>query len=269
MSTLTQLFINSPLVINQNTNIYGTFLPEGTYDYTFCINIASISPDITGIFSNASFIQNTTNIDNYDINLTINPSTIFNTWNSSFNNQNLVSVNVGSSNIAFATLLPNNYQTIGDRLLEVVAHKLFGHGQARAAISNDSEFYLHDHEVWDHFSNTVSQSNIRNDIFNQYVATDRYRNQSAQNDGYNNEMYNNGVFNNGFFNNTFSDVDNWVNFNFNGLTFDFPLFVDGNMLLDPSLTPSEIAILHNGPNVGGTSLVNGLYNIPILVRFHQ
>lgn len=256
MSTVTQMFINSPMAINQNTNVYGTFIAEGSYDYTFCINIATISPDITDIFANASFIQNTSNIDNYDINLTINPSIIFNNWNSSFNNQNLVSINVGNSNIAFATLLPNTYQTIGDRLLEVVAHKLFGHGQARAAISNDHEFYQHDAKIWDHLSNTVSQNHIRNDIFSQYVAADRYR-------------INPSGFNNGIFNDVFSDVGNWVNFNFGGLTFDFPLYVSGDMLLDPSLTPSEIAILQNGPNVGGSSLINGKYNIPILIRFHQ
>jgi hypothetical protein len=41
------------------------------------------------------------------------------------------------------------------------------------------------------------------------------------------------------------------------------------MLHDPSLTMAEIEIIQNGPKVGGTSLINGQYNIPILVRFHQ
>jgi hypothetical protein len=250
--SMTQMFINNSIIINQNANIYSTYIQEGTYDYTFCINISSISPNITGIFSNASFIQNSTNIDNYDINLTLLPSTQFNNWGNLFNNQNLVTVNVGNSNIAFGTLLPNNFQTIGDRLLEVVAHKLFGHGQARAAISNDDQFYFHDAEIWNHLSSSLAMNNYRNDIFNQYVATDRYE-QSASNSCDQNNY----------------DVQSWVNFNFDGLTFDFPLYVTGNMILDPSLTSTEINVLQNGPNVGGTSLVNGHYNIPILVRFHQ
>jgi hypothetical protein len=65
----------------------------------------------------------------------------------------------------------------------------------------------------------------------------------------------------------YNDEDNWVNFNFNNLTFDYPLFVTGNILLDSRLTASEVNILQNGPNVGGTLLKNGSYNIPILVRF--
>ena len=294
MSAVTQMFINSPIVINQDTNVYASFLNEGKYDYTFCINISSISNDITGIFTNASFIQNSTNIDNYDVNLTIDPSSLFNNWENKFNNENLVTVNIGNSNIAFGTLLPNTHQTIGDRLLEVVAHKLFGHGQARAAISNDSEFYLHDAQIWDHLSNTVAMNQYRNDIFNQYVATGRYKSFFNNNyednvNNFNNYENNVNYFNNcedyvNCFNNCencitnncencvinqYSDVQTWVNFNFNDLTFDFPLFVVGNMLHDPSLTMAEIEIIQNGPKVGGTSLINGQYNIPILVRFHQ
>ena len=252
-----------PLTINQNTNIHATFLPEGTYDYIFCINISSISPDITGIFENASFRQNTFNIESYDVNLTINPSTTFNNWESHFNNKNLVTINIGNSNVAFATLLPNNNQTIGDRLLEVVAHKLFGHGQAGAAISNDNEFYYHDAEIWDHLSNAVSLNRFRNDIFKQYFAANKYSSHYTHNDAFND------IFDNNEVNYNSSDVNNWFNFNFNGLTFDFPLHVSGSMILDPSLSENEISILQNGPNVGGTSLVNSQYNIPILVRFHQ
>jgi hypothetical protein len=261
MSSGTQMFINSPLTINQNTNIHATFLPEGTYDYIFCINISSISPDITGIFENASFRQNIINIESFDVNLTINPSITFENWESYFNNKNLVTINIGNSNVAFATLLPNINQTIGDRLLEVVAHKLFGHGQAGAAISNDYEFYQHDAEIWDHLSNAVSINNFRNDIFKQYFTANKYLSHYTQT----NEI--NGIFDNN--ENNLSNAYDWFNFNFNGLTFDFPLYLSGSMILDSSLSENEISILQNGPNVGGTSLVNSQYNIPILVRFHQ
>ena len=65
------------------------------------------------------------------------------------------------------------------------------------------------------------------------------------------------------------DVHNWINFNFNGLTFDYPMYVSGNILTDPSLLNSEVSILNNGPFIGGTSLQNGQYNVPILIRFTQ
>ena len=247
----TQLFINNPYILNQNTNVYGEYINEPTYDYTFVVNVANFASNITTMFANASYIQNE-NIDNTDVNITLNSDTNFLNWQTVFNNQPIVTVNMGNSNIAFPTLEPTLNQTIGDRLLEVVAHKLFGHGQARAAISNDSEYYTHDAQIWDHLVNSVSMNEFRHDIFNQYVATGRYEAHA---------VVNNGTDSN--------DVDNWVNFNFNGMTFDYPLFLTGNMITDPSLTEGEVNLITNGPNVGGTSLVNGIYNIPILIRFTQ
>jgi hypothetical protein len=61
----------------------------------------------------------------------------------------------------------------------------------------------------------------------------------------------------------------WVPFNFDGLTFDYPMQLHGSLILPVSLTNDERNVLSNGPSVGGTSLVNGSYNIPILIKFHQ
>lgn len=247
----TQLFINNPYILNQNTNVYGEYVNQPTYDYTFVINVANFASNITTMFANASYMQNA-NIDNTDVNITLNSDTNFLNWQTVFNNQPIVTINMGDSNMAFPTLEPTLNQTIGDRLLEVVAHKLFGHGQARAAISNDSEYYTHDAQIWDHLVNSVSMNQFRHDIFNQYVATGRYEDHAVVNNG-----------------DDSNDVDNWVNFNFNGMTFEYPLFLTGDMLTDPSLTPAEVNLITNGPNVGGSSLVNGEYNIPILIRFTQ
>lgn len=239
------MFLNNPLTINQNTNIYGCYPNEGSYDYIFSINLDSFAPDITTIFTNAAFIQNSVNIENYDINIVLDKSNVFNNWNNVFMNQNLITVDMGLSNIAFSTLNPAIQERFGDRLLEVVAHKIFGHGQSHAAINNDYEFYTHDGELWNHFSNTVAMSDMRNDIFNQYIALGRYTT-TANNDKY-----------------------NWINFDFSGLTFDFPMYLVGNLLTDPSLTNDERNILNNGPTVGGSSLVNGQYNVPILIHFYS
>ena len=252
MSIPTQLFINNPYILDQNTNVYGTYNYEPTFDYTFVINIANFAGNITNMFANASFIQNTINIEKYDVNITLNSDATFLNWQTVFNNQPIVTINIGNSNIAFPTLEPTSNQTIGDRLLEVVAHKLFGHGQAHAAISNDFEFYQHDAQIWNHLVDSVAMNTFRNDIFNQYVATGRYEYHAVANAGV--DSY---------------DKEAWVNFNFNGMTFDYPLYVVGNMLTDPSLLPAEVSLITNGPNVGGTSLVSGKYNIPILIRFTQ
>ncbi len=259
----TQLFINAPFTIQQNANAIGTYLEAGTnYDYIFRVNVASLcSGNMSLLFNNAAFSQNTADLENVNINIVLDNSTTFADWGTGFNNQNLVTVNVAQSLIAFQTLQPDTYERFGDRLLEIVAHKLFGHGQARAAISNDYEFYAHDSKVWDNLSNAVLNDNFRHDIFNQYVALGRYTNEANSNaeTSPNNQ---NDV-------NNMNGGDKWVPFNFNGLTFDFPMFLAGNMLTDASLTTSERELLQNGPNVGGTKLVNGSYNIPVLVKFHQ
>ena len=70
-------------------------------------------------------------------------------------------------------------------------------------------------------------------------------------------------------NNNIGDISSWVNFDFNNISFDFPLHISGNLLLDSSLSSDDINLLQNGPNVGGTSLVNGYYDIHILVKFHD
>lgn len=248
------LFINNSLTITQNTNLYGEYINEGSYDYTFQVNLYSIVNDITGIFSNATYIQNANDANNYNVNLVISDSVNFSNWNTSINNQNLITVDIGNSNVAFTTLEPTVQQKFGDRLLEVVAHKLFGHGQAHAAISNDSEFYTHDGQLWNHLSQSLMNDEFRHDIFNQYVSLGRYENTITQ------HLANNTTYN---------DIDNFINFNFLGLSFDFPLYLAGNILLNNSLTPDEVNLFVNGPNVGGTLLNNGAYNVPILIKFHS
>jgi hypothetical protein len=260
-----QIYLNSPLYVNQNANSYGSYLNDGSlnYDYTFLINLALMtgtgalgSPgDITCAFANASFEQSQTNADNVNINLTLFNSNLYAGWNTSFKNQNIITMSSGASTLGFSTLDPSITQTIGDRLLEIVAHKIFGNGQARAAIDNDLEFYTHDGDVWDHLSNALANQNIANDVFNQYVASGRYTSQ-AQTAGSTNS------------NSNANDVNRFVNFNFINLTFDYPLYLAGSLGLSNTITNSESAQLNNGPAVGGTQLNNGTYNIPVLIRFY-
>lgn len=256
--TKDQMFLNSSLVVTQNANSYGGYYNENgvhNYDYLFLVNLASLtlSGDITEIFTNATFEQDQTNADNVNVNLTLQPSSTYTSWGTHFNNQNLLTISLGKSTLGFTTLNPTAKQTIGDRLLEVVAHKLFGNGQARAAIDNDLEFYLHDAAIWDHLSTALANAQLANDVFNQYVASGRYSNEA--------NYYGSANTSNANDNNTF------VKFNFSGLTFDYPMYLSGALGLSDSLTTTEKEQLNNGPAVGGTQLNSGTYNIPILIRF--
>lgn len=249
----THIFINSPFTITQDGNVYSSPITEGTnYDYIFRINVASLcNGNMSLLFNNATITQSSDNPENVNINIVLDDSITYRNWESLFNNKALTTVNIGRSIISFQTLQPNIHENIGDRLLEVVAHKLFGHGQAKAAINNDLEFYTHDAAIWDNLSSAVSQNSFRHEIYNQYITLGRFSTDS------NNNFINN---NNGV---------QIVPFNFNGLSFDFPLFLTGNMITNNTLSIAERSLLQNGPNVGGTSLVNGSFNIPILVKFHQ
>lgn len=255
-----QMYLNSPLYLEQNANSYGSYITEGDFDYTFLINLSlisesTISGDITSIFENAAFIQNSLNADDVDINLALNTSLTYPAWGTTVNNQSFVTLASGLSTLGFSTLTPTLNQSIGDRLLEVVAHKLFGNGQARAAIDNDLEFYTHDAVIWDHLSTALSTQKLANDVFNQYVASGRYGSQA--NTAASTDTNYNG-----------NDVNRWVNFNFKDLTFDYPMFLTGSLGLNDTMTASERSQLNNGPVVGGSQLNSGKYNVPILIRFH-
>ncbi len=247
------IFINNPYEISQDTNIYGQYINEEggiTYDYVFKINVHTNDvTDITQIFSTATYTQDTTNLELYNVDLTLNTDYI-----NIINNTDMVTIDIAASARSFATLNPYESEKVGDRLLEVVAHKIFGHGQARAAIKNDLEFFTHDGELWTHLANSVNTPTFRNDIFNQYVAMGRYN------------TFENGEYVNNY-NDGRNDVNTDVQFNFTGLTFDFPLWLNGVINLDNRVAANEADIFRNGPDVLGTKLVNGVYNIPILVKF--
>lgn len=249
------IFIDNLLTIEQNVDVYGKQFMQTNFDYTFRINVSSLvggaANGITNMFSNATFKQNATNIEDYDVNLTLPDHSTFASWATLFNNKETTTVVQGLSSTNFGTFNAATQSKIGDRLLEVVAHKLFGHAQARAAIKNDKSFYEHDDNIWDHLSTSVATDSYRRDIFNQYVKLGRYN-----------------TFNPSGAGESGSDVTADVKFNFAGITFDFPLQLKGSMLLDASLKDEDKELLKVGPDVGGSKLVDGNYDVPILIRFH-
>ena len=249
------IYINNTLTISQDVDVYGQHLMEREFDYTFRINVSELtggnSNGITSIFSNATFTQNNQNVEDYNINLTLADHSTFASLATLFNNVAATTVVQGLSSTNFGTFNASTREKIGDRLLEVVAHKLFGHAQAHAAVKNDISFYAHDAEIWDHLSTSVATDTYRKDIFNQYVKLGRYNTASAS-----------GAGENG------NDVGNNVSFNFADITIDFPLQLKGSMVFDASLTEADKTLLKLGPEVGGSRLTDGNYDVPILIRFH-
>jgi hypothetical protein len=249
------IFLNSPLLIDGNADVYTQYFDQNNliHDYILTFNLGSlpnVNGDLTKIFKTAVYSDNQdTYITNLNILLSNELNDFYFNW-SDVNQRQMVTIGPSRSNIAFNTF-QNTSLKFGDRLLEMVAHKMFGHAQARAAISNDNDFLMHDSKIWDHLSNTMANNQIQNDIMNQYITAGRIIQDI--------NTYNDNIFNQG-------DKLTNVNFNFNGVSFDFMLYVSGSLLVDNSLTELEKSILSNGPNVGGTSFVNGNYNIPILVR---
>jgi hypothetical protein len=220
--------------------------PFVEYDYAILINLGlmptmSSINDITQIFSNASFMQDPTDMNNTQVNLTISHSYDFLNWKTLFNNKPLATLTSGKATVGFSTLNPNTPQPIGDRFLEIIAHKLFGHGQSYAAIGNQPDFYTHDSLLWNHLSRTLSTTEFANDVYSQYIKTGRYVSMNTCES---------------------TTLNTWIPFNFINLSFDFPMYLAG------SLETSFAGLKINGPNVGGSLLVNSTYNIPLVIRFH-
>jgi hypothetical protein len=127
--------------------------------------------------------------------------------------------------------------TIGTRVLEILALKIFGHARARAAIANDSDIVAGiASDLANHVQNVVTAH--RNDIFNQYVQQDLAELNA-------------------------NDVDAPVSFNFQQDTLVFPGYVAGSLVNKAGLSPE----LLNGPvDMSGHMVANGDYNVPILLR---
>jgi hypothetical protein len=191
------------------------------YDYVLQINM-----EMNNImFSTKTYQKNSINNNIYDINLILNQDN----FNNYYNNAKLIQGNINANILGI-----NNTTTFDNRILEILALKIFGHARARAPISNDTDIYANvKNSLFNHINNTIQSH--KNDIFNEYntlglVETDP------------NEPFK--IF----------------NFNFINDSFAIPAYIDGQLLGNLSDN------LKNGPTGGLNNLINGLYNIPILIN---
>lgn len=249
-------FVNSPFYVTQNTILYAQNINvnESQYDYILLINILAGSlTTMNSLFNTRSFIQNsstqnTTGENNVDINLSINLLLL----NNLLYGCNVVDITSSMSNVtstaAYTTLLSNTDNLFGLRFLEITATKIFGHAKARAAISNDTDFYIPYssagsiiQQVSDGINNSLQNKKL--ELFNAYVNYDRITT------------------------NPNNDVDVPVNFNFSDTNWEFPIYFVST--INTTSTNVNMSYLNNGPYVGGNQLLNGQMNVPILLKFHS
>jgi lipoprotein signal peptidase len=155
----------------------------------------------------------------------------------------LSSLVTGSLNPAGAGIRPGFGLTVGERIVEILALKLFGNARAKAAIANDTEITQ---TSWksplEHVFNTD-----RNLIFEQYVGLDRVEPES-------NNVYP-----------EYNDTDNWQTFNFSDLTFVVPVHLSLLAMDDDDRSGTLLPQAKTGPKYGETTqLVDGvLTNCPL------
>jgi hypothetical protein len=237
-------FANQYFSVQHESNLHAMDpLLSYEYDYLFEINTKAYS--LNSLF-NTRFFKQTTNVQNssdeekVDINLTINRITLDNLLISDTStSQGQISGYKGID-----TGILSDEKKISLRLLEIIAIKIFGHAKARAAIANDKQFYDNDsisgsviHQIITGLDSSIK--NRKFDIFNQYVHDDRIQL------------------------NVDNDVDQNVNFNFSGSDIYIPMYFTTS--LDQV---SNTMGLQNGPGtVGGSLFKNGTVTVPILVQF--
>lgn len=231
-------FANSFFTVSQTTDLHSenTGMDIDYFDYILDINIG---PTLNSFFNTRQFKQtNNQQNDPLENNVTID-FVINRTFIESILTSNTVSIPAGTGDLSKLIYEPTQ---AGLRFLEIVATKIFGSAKARAAISNDTEFYNLSNQIMNGIQNSIN--NKKHDIFNQYVQYDKIE------DNVNN------------------DVDDFVNFNFYESEITIPLYFLSS--LDAN---SNFSGLRNGPGtaiIGGSEssrLINGSMNIPLLMRF--
>lgn len=206
---------------------------EKTYEYHITLD----SSVAHSFFEKAQYKQTTERNDAYEV----DNITLSDTANIAENEATMTHVGVTASMGIKSGNLP-----VGDRIVEILALKLFGNARAKAAIANDTVIAS---TPWKSALEIVFDAD-RNLIFEQYVGLDRIETPADGNGEYN-------------------DTSDWQNFNFSGITFEIPVHLSlGDIVADGneagSNAPSSSTLstaAKTGPVYGSsTSIVNGKLN---------
>lgn len=224
--------VNEFITLTQNARL-ASLAPNVVLniDYVLTLEVANL----TGLFP-ITYQQNAANAEMYDLDVSMNPTTMESYINSSTANWAVAKLNnsVVTSGLTASNELPK-------ALLETIALRVFGSGNARAAIVNDNSI---DAEVLNHKTDFLNVlTNKRNDLFKAYVDSGRIAP---------------------------GDVNQPVTMNLANTHLSFPMYVTGS-ILDPTGNVLSLYPYADGyASYGGFgTMANGEYNIPVLVRFHQ
>jgi hypothetical protein len=259
-------FIDDTFTISQTANIYSQNLPAPytqDYDYILDININGQWDSMNNLFAERRFMTEGaagSNGSQYDtVHLNVDRTGLADLLATA----GVVHItsdkqSVYSDHSAVYNTLETAPQLAGFRFLEIVASKVFGHAKTKIAIENSVEYFDNDYSETPNTVNSLigqiawgifnSVTNKKIDIMNDYIETDRIQDNSEGADLSNI---------NGF-------PRPFMNFNFNDTVWEFPIVFHTEL---SSTSGDSIGLLNQGPVVGGAQLVNGMVNVPVLLRF--
>ena len=188
--------------------------------------IISFNTLFNTFFDMKTYMQNVENPNNIDINFSVS----FNEFKNTYRNTTMQPTE--SNAFMYGTIETIDFST---RILEILALKIFGNARARAAINNDNYIINNlQNSLYNHINDFMNKHKY--DIFNMYVQQDLP--ELSQ-----------------------DDITQPVSFNFTYDKIAFPGYIKGTLANKMSLSGS----LLNGPPHGINSVINGEYNIPILL----
>ena len=196
---------------------------------------------------NANPIQYNDSLKWYDYTITLNGSydELFNTKYFQYINNNNISINFEINNNYFNSIFQNTLMitetdsqfndvsyssSFNTRILEILALKIFGNASARCAFSNDTQItYNLQNNLLNHVNKVIQ--NHKYDIYDQYDK----------------DLI------------VYHNIFDKINFNFFDSALAFPGFIQGK--LSYPIIPKI--------NMGVSKVINGEYNIPILIKIYQ
>lgn len=248
-------FLNSPIIVNQDARLSAVNATNNDtmYDYILKINVSGVT-SMNSLFTNATYEQNPEDNRYFDSILNTNNAIVYQLLSNS--RVSITSTNTSVTSTAHPNWnsFPSNLESMGQRLLEIVATKIFGNPLATAAIVNDQEFVSPNvgfpHQtIMTGFA--VSMNLMRNDFFNQYVVSDRI------------EYDQNNMLIHG-------DMNSPIPYNLQCTQLEVPMFLTGSLRdSGGNLIDTAFAALLSGPDVGGNRMVGGSYNVPLLFVIHD
>lgn len=226
--------LNTPVVFNTNVQVFNESALVFNYEYNLNVTDLLVT---SAFFDQARYRQ----WDETNNTYMVDTVTLLETANIATNKASMSTAN-GKPGTPGAGILAGNDLTVGQRIVEIMALKIFGNARAKAAIANDTAIEA---TSWKSPLEVVFNTD-RNLIFEQYVGLDRVEPRSDTNSEYN-------------------DTDKWQSFNFSGLSFVVPVHLSLDSMDDDGKTGSLTTAAKTGPQVGSTTqLSNGtLSNCPV------